>query len=41
MYTGMLDVSVKDKNLEVPCWELTESCPVAFSKLIFSGTNML
>ena len=41
MYTSMLVISIKDKNLKVPEWKLTESCNMAFQTLICCGMNML
>ena len=41
MYTSMLDISTRDKNLKVPEWKLTESCNDGISTLICCGMNML
>jgi len=41
MYTSMLDISARDKNMKVSDWKLTESCTIAYLPLICYGTNML
>ena len=41
MYTSMLDVSARNKNLRVAWRELTEKCNIQFSTLISYGINML
>jgi len=41
MYTSMLVISTKNKNLKVPEWKLTDSCSMVFQMLICCGMNML
>ena len=41
MYTGVLDVLVRNKNLKVPEWKLTESCLIVVQRLYVGGLNML
>jgi hypothetical protein len=41
IYTGMLDVVTRNKNLKVPEWKLTESCIIAVKRLYAVGSNML
>jgi len=40
MYTGMLDVPTRNKNMKVPEPKLTETCSIAESRLISCGMNM-
>ena len=41
MYTGMLDVAARDKNIKVCLPKLTHCCSTRFSRLISYVTNML
>jgi hypothetical protein len=41
MYTSMLDISTRNKNLSVAERKLTETCNIACLTFISYGTNML